>query len=142
MKGSKYVLEFDAWSQWPRYIEVKVAQTNTPYLSYSGVYYPSLGQNPTHYRYPFVMREISDPGASIFFGLGGALAAVFLDNVSLFNVPPGDFDLDGKVTTRDLSLFATEWLKQQGTLASDLDGNGKVDFKDFAIFAENWSVNP
>ena len=66
-----------------------------------------------------------------------------LDNVSLFNAPPGDFNLEGCVNAEDLSILTGEWLEQQSGLTADLNGDGKVDFNNFALFGENWTgVSP
>jgi hypothetical protein len=85
------------------------------------------------------MEAASDFNASVMFNLGTSPFDVFLDNVSLFNVPPGDFNLDGKVDYQDLAVLAGDWLQKQPDLVTDLDGNGMVDLKDFAVFGENWN---
>lgn len=139
IQGKKYVFEFDAWSQAPRYIEAKIAQLASPYANYSGIGFASLTPTPTHYRYEFTMQQASDSSANVMFNLGSSAFDVFLDNVSLFNVPEGDFNSDGKVGFKDLEIFSADWLKAQTGLIPDLDGNGKVDFKDFVIFGANWS---
>jgi hypothetical protein len=139
IQGKKYAFEFDAWSQSPRYIEAKVAQVVSPYANYSGSGFVFLNPAPTHVRYVFIMQQASDSNANVIFNLGSSAFDVFLDNISLFNVPEGDFDVDRKVDFKDLKVFSADWLKTQTGLASDLDGNGKVDFKDFAVFGANWS---
>jgi hypothetical protein len=138
-QGRKYVFEFDAWSQSPRYIEAKVAQSTSPFLNHSGIGVSFVTPTPTHYRYVFTMEAASDFNASVMFNLGTSPFDVFLDNVSLFNVPPGDFNLDGKVDYQDLAVLAGDWLQKQPDLVTDLDGNGMVDLKDFAVFGENWN---
>jgi hypothetical protein len=77
--------------------------------------------------------------ARLMFNVGAVLGDIYLDNVSVFEVPPGDLNLDGRVDLLDLQLFSRDWLKQQSGLNGDLDGNGKVDFNDFGILGENWS---
>jgi arylsulfotransferase ASST/concanavalin A-like lectin/glucanase superfamily protein/carbohydrate binding protein with CBM4/9 domain/dockerin type I repeat protein len=139
--GKKYVFEFDAWAAQSRYIQAKVAQDAAPNLNYSGTTSTFLTPVRTHYRYVFTMNAPTDFNASVFFNLGGAAADVYLDNVSLFNSPPGDINLDGRVDFLDLQLLTRDWLKQQSGLSTDLDGNGKVDFFDFGILGENWSGN-
>ena len=138
-KGRKYVFEFDAWSTAPRYIEAKVAQDASPNLLYGGTTTAGLTPAHNHYRYVFTMGANSDLNASIFFNFGSASAGVFIDNVSLFNAPTGDLNLDGRVDLLDLKTLSADWLKQQAGLSTDLDGSGKVDFKDFGILGENWS---
>ena len=85
------------------------------------------------------MTAATDLNASLVFNLGLSSYGVYLDNVSLFNPPPGDLNLDGQVDYLDLQLLTKDWLKQQSGLNSDLDGNGRVDFGDFQILGANWS---
>ena len=141
--SKKYVFEFDAWtSGGARTIEAKM-QNSSGSLNYSGTKTPSLSPTTNHFRYIFTMQAASDFNSQIVFNLGGtSTKPVYLDNISLFNAPPGDFNLDGRVDLYDLSVMTTDWLKQQTNLIPDLDINGKVDFKDFGILGENWSGSP
>ena len=139
LQGKKYVLEFDAWSQGPRYIEAEVGQAVSPYANYSGSWNPYLTPIPTHFRKEFTMLEASDSNASVMFNLGTSWFDVYLDNVSLFNPLPGDFNLDHLVNAEDLSILTGEWLEQRGGLTADLNGDGKVDFEDFALFSQAWT---
>ncbi len=127
IQGKKYVLEFDAWSDQTRYIDVKLAQSVSPFTDYSKITSPFLTPTPTHFRYVFTMLQASD------------FADVFLDNILLFNPQVGDFNMDRRVDYLDLGTLGTNWLKQQAGLPADFDGNNKVDFYDFGIFGENWS---
>jgi hypothetical protein len=138
IQGNKYVLQFDAWSSVRRAMETRVGQDQSPWTSYM-VASPSLTTTTQHFAYPFLMQSTTDLNARLMFNLGGALGDIYLDNVSLFNAPTGDLNLDGRVDLLDLQLFTRDWLKQQSGLSGDLDGNGKVDFKDFGILGENWS---
>jgi hypothetical protein len=143
--GNKYVFEFDAWisSGAQRAIEVKL-QNSSASLNYSGTMTPTLSPTTTHFRSVFTMQAASDFSAQVVFnmGVGTSLRSVYLDNISLFNPPPGDFNMDGRVDLLDLAVMTGEWLKQQTNSVSDLDGNGRVDFKDLGILGENWSGNP
>jgi len=139
VQGRKYVFQFDAWASTPRYIQAMVAQDGPPNLDYSGASSPYLTPIPSHFRYVFTMNAATDFDADVLFNLGSSSADVFLDNVSLFNPPPGDINLDGRVDLLDLQLLTQDWMKQQSGLSTDLDGSGKVDFKDFGILGENWS---
>lgn len=139
IKGKKYVFEFDAWATGTRYIQAMVAQDASPNLNYSGTTSTYLTPAHTHYRYVFTMNAATDFSASIFFNVGSATAGVYVDNVSLFNAPPGDINADGRVDLSDLKLLSGDWLKQQSGLSTDLDGNGKIDFNDFSTLGENWS---
>jgi hypothetical protein len=140
VQSKKYVFEFDAWSAAPRYIEAKVAQDATPNQNYSGIASTYLTPVHNHYRYVFTMNAATDLNASVFFNVGGSSAGVYVDNVSLFNPPVGDFNQDGRVDLLDLKLLTTDWLKQQTGLNTDLDGSGRVDLNDFGIFGENWTT--
>jgi hypothetical protein len=139
IESNKYVLEFDAWSSQPRYVEVKLGSSLSPFTDYSLITPPFLTPNPTHYRYVITMLQPSDFSAAVVFDLGGSNVAVYLANVSLFNPPLGDLNLDGRVDLVDLSAFAGSWLKQQPGLPADLNGDGKVDFGDFSTFGQNWT---
>jgi hypothetical protein len=139
IQGNKYVFEFDAWAQAPRYIEAKVAQTASPNASYSGTWFPALTPVPTRFRKVFTMQAASDSNASVMFNLGTSGFDVYLDNVSLFSLAPGDLNQDGCVDYQDLQLMTTDWLKSQSGLSSDLDGDGQVDFADFRILGNYWT---
>ncbi len=138
--GKKYVLQFDAWASVRRAIEVRLGQDQSPFTTYR-VFTPTLPTALQHFAYPFVMANSTDLNARLMFNMGGALGDIYLDNVVLFNSPPGDINSDGRVDLLDLKLFTNDWLKQQSGLGSDLDGSGKVDFNDFGILGENWSGN-
>jgi len=139
IQGRQYVLQFDAWSSSARYIQAIVAQSASPNQNYSGNPSSYLTPLRNHFRYVFTMGATSDFNASLFFDLGGSGSDVYLTNVSLFNPPVGDLNLDGRVDLLDLQILTGQWLKQQSGLSADLDGNGKVDFGDFSIMGENWS---
>jgi hypothetical protein len=138
VQGKTYVLQFDAWASATRYIDVKLAQSISPFTDYSRISSPLLTPIRTHYRYVFTMLQTSDFSANLIFNLGASGAGVYLANVSLFNPPVGDLTLDGKVDFLDLGSFGGSWLKRQAGLPADLDGSGQVDFKDFGILGENW----
>ena len=70
--------------------------------------------------------------------MGTSAYDVYLDNVSLMAVIPGDFDFDGCVEFVDLAVLVGAWLEDESGLGENLDGSGRVDIKDFAIFGENW----
>jgi hypothetical protein len=138
VQGSQYVLEFDAWAAAPRMMEARLLMNQAPSTAYK-IASPSLTPVKGHFSYPFVMQNATDLNALLTFNLGASSIDVFLDNVSLFQVAPGDFNLDGRVDFLDLKLLTDDWLKPPSGLGTDLDGNGKIDFNDFGIFGENWS---
>ncbi|MHC4693953.1 MAG: aryl-sulfate sulfotransferase, partial [Planctomycetota bacterium] len=138
VRGKQYVFEFDAWSDLPRFIEAKVGQDESPWTNYSKIGYSSVTPNPTHFSYPFTMEDSSDYNARVVFNAGTSNVDVYIDNVSLINVLPGDFDLDNCVKFDDLDVLTSEWLKEESGLIADLQENGRIDFNDFAIFAESF----
>jgi hypothetical protein len=86
------------------------------------------------------MKQASDFSATLFFNLGTASGDVYIDNVNLYQVPPGDLNLDGHVDFLDLNIFTGNWLKAGTGLAGDLNGDGKVDFNDFGILGQDWTL--
>jgi hypothetical protein len=138
VRGKRYVFEFDAWSDLPRLIEAKVGQDESPWTNYSKIGYSSVTPIPTRFRYPFTMQDSSDYNARVVFNTGTSNIDVYIDNVSLVNVLPGDFDYDGCTRFDDLAVLTGVWLEEGSGLIADLQGNGKVDFNDFAIFADSF----
>jgi hypothetical protein len=138
LQGREYVLQFDAWSPQPRAIEVRLGQDQSPWTAYK-VVSPFLTPVRQRFKYPFVMTSANDLNARLSFNLGTSLIDVYLDDVALFMVAPGDFNRDGRVDYLDLDILTAEWLKEGGALTSDLNGDGKVDFEDFEIFGQNWT---
>jgi hypothetical protein len=138
VNGKKYVFEFDAWSDLPRIIEAKVGQDESPWTNYSKIGYSTVTPNPTHFSYPFTMQDSSDYNARVVFNTGTSNIDVYIDNVSLITVLPGDFDCDGCIQFDDLDVLTREWLDERSGLMADLQENGKVDFNDFAIFANSF----
>ncbi|MBN2375409.1 MAG: right-handed parallel beta-helix repeat-containing protein [Sedimentisphaerales bacterium] len=51
---------------------------------------------------------------------------------------PSDFDTDGVVDIRDLSILCEEWLSEGNDLRSDLYEDGIINLKDFALLADDW----
>jgi hypothetical protein len=138
LRGKQYLLEFDAWAAARRPIEVRLGQNQSPWASYK-IVSPSLTTATQHFSYPFVMQDTSDFDTRLIFNLGASAIDVYLDNVSLFRVAPGDFNRDRYVDFSDLAVFTSQWLQQGGGLATDLDRDGKVDFKDFGVLGADWS---
>jgi hypothetical protein len=137
--GKQYVLEFDAWSSQTRYIDVELTQSVFPFNEYSAIASPFLTPNRKHFQYLISMQQPSDFSANLLFNLGGSSGDVYLNNIILFSPAAGDLNQDGRVDFLDLSIFVSNWLKQQAGLPADLDGDGKVDFNDFNILGQNWS---
>jgi hypothetical protein len=138
IQGSQYVLAFDAWAAKPRSMEVRVLMNQSPSTSYT-VATPALTVLKQHFAYPFFMQNETDLNARLAFDLGAYSGDVYLDNISLFEVCPGDCNLDGRVDLLDLKLLIQDWLKQPGSLGTDLNSDGIVNFSDFSSFGEYWS---
>jgi hypothetical protein len=84
------------------------------------------------------MQDSSDYNARVVFNTGTSNIDVYIDNVSLINVLPGDFDYNGCTRFDDLAVFIGVWLEEGSGLIADLQENSKVDFNDFAIFADSF----
>jgi Dockerin type I domain len=141
LESKKYVVQFDAWASLPRGIEVRLGQDASPFASYA-VFSPTLTPLQHRFAYTFVMQSPTDLNARLMFNLGGAPGNVYLDNISVFNPPVGDLNLDGRVDLLDLQIFTRDWLKQQGGLSTDFNADGKVDFRDFGALGASWSGGP
>ena len=137
VQGMEYVLEFDAWSSAPRTMEVRVRMDASPGTSYY-VTTPALTPVQKHFTNTFTMQSASDANARLMFNLGVSAPDVYLDNISLVLIAPGDFDRDRCIGFDDLKVFCDQWLQQGTGLSADLNGDSKVDFTDFSILGENW----
>ncbi|HSU57268.1 MAG TPA: aryl-sulfate sulfotransferase [Candidatus Dormibacteraeota bacterium] len=138
VQGSQYVLEFDAWANATRSMEVRLALNQPPFTAYK-IVSPSLTPAVQHFSYPFVMTNATDLNARLAFNLGASTRDVYLDNIAVWMVAPGDFNRDRHIGFSDLSTFVNQWLQQGSGLTSDLDTNATVDFKDFKMLGDNWA---
>jgi hypothetical protein len=138
IQWKQYVLEFDAWADAPRYLEARLLMNQSPSSTYK-VVTPSLTPTKQHFSYPFTMSFATDLNTRLAFNLGASAMDVYLDNISVYSVAPGDFNRDKTVNFNDLSVFASQWLKQITGSTADLNTDGKVDFQDFQKVGENWS---
>ena len=138
--GSTYVLQFDASSSIPNYIQAEVIQSSAPFANHSDFPTSFLTPNPAHFTYTFKMSDPSDPTADLAFNMGGTMGEIYLANISLFSPAQGDFNTDGRVDLLDLRVFSAGWLKQRTNSPADLDGSGIVDFRDFSLFGANWGT--
>jgi endoglucanase len=138
VQGSQYVLEFDAWASAKRSIEARLGQAQTSGTSYE-IASPSLTTTKQHFTYPFVMQNTTDLNARLMFNAGASTNDLYIDNVSVWMVAPGDFNRDRYVGFNDLSTFVGQWLRQGSGLTPDLNGDASVDFNDFKVLGDNWS---
>ncbi|MBN2001173.1 aryl-sulfate sulfotransferase [candidate division KSB1 bacterium] len=79
IKGKSYLLEFDAWAEKNRVINVVIEN----YRNYSKLGLTSLSTRNQHFSYSFVMNEETDLNAQLIFYLGNSNDDVYLDNISL-----------------------------------------------------------
>lgn len=61
VNGAGYVLEFEAWADSPRLIEIKIIRNIGPWTNYSQTSDVYLTEEPKLYSYLFTMEEVSDP---------------------------------------------------------------------------------
>ena len=88
----------------PASMEVRLGQALTSGTSYK-IASPSLTPTKQHFTYPFIMQNTTDLNAR-WCSTGGFTNDVYLDNVSVWMVAPGDFNRDRYVGFNDLSVFA------------------------------------
>ncbi len=138
IQSREYVLEFEAWSPQPRVIEARLGQDQSPFASYK-IASPSITPVVQHFAYPFVMTGANDLNARLTFNCGASPRGVYLDNVALWMVVPGDLNHDRRVDHADLAELTKQWLKTGSGLTADLTGDGKVSFEDLARMGENWT---
>lgn len=138
VQSNQYVLEFDAWSSASRSMEVRLGQDQSPWTAYK-ITTPSLTPANQHFSYAFVMANTTDLNARLMFNLGVSTKDVYLDNVSVWMLAPGDLNRDRYVGFNDLSVFLGQWLRQDPGLTPDLNGDGSVNFNDFKMLGDNWS---
>jgi hypothetical protein len=141
IQGRDYVLEYDAWADHPRLVDVNVFQGRSTGLNYSQLNPRTISPVPTRYRETFTVNEASDFAARLVFALGAAEGDVYLDNVSLrlAGYLPGDLNQDGCVNAQDLALLAAEWMQTGAGLLADVNGDRRVDFTDLDLMGHNWS---
>jgi len=83
IRGQKYLLEFDAWADETRVVEVFMGEDNPPYTDYSRLGYTALDPDSKEYSYSFVMNESTDLNARLQIGAGSSSDNIYLDKVSL-----------------------------------------------------------
>ena len=89
IQGRSYLLEFDAYADAGRIIELEVSKNESPWTNYSQMGYIWLTAQKTHHTHQFVMEESSEANARIEIDTGGSNQNVFIDNVSLKLIDSG-----------------------------------------------------
>jgi hypothetical protein len=134
--GQEYILGFDAWSDLlPRQIESHIYGNFT---NDSSPWVTTITPTRTHYQYSFTISK-TDFNAVLVFRTGASTSDVYMDDIVVFAVAPGDFDKDGTVKLNDFAVMASQWQMTGSGLTADLDGNDSVNIEDLFIFTGNWS---
>jgi beta-glucanase (GH16 family) len=81
--GKIYDVAFDARSDRPREIVVKVGKASQHWDNYSGDQVIEIGPTKDRYSFRFQMGHDTDPAARLDFNLGGVAQDVFIDNVTI-----------------------------------------------------------
>jgi hypothetical protein len=96
-EGNLYVLEFDAHASANRIFQAEVSMRDEPFQSYSKIGYILLTDQQQHFSYQFAMENPTDFTAGIVLSAGNSNDDVYIDNVSLKELPTG---IDGSGTTQ------------------------------------------
>lgn len=102
--GNKYRFEFDAYAEVNRAIEAYIMKEDPPYVNYGRINPSALQPFSRHFTYDFEMTDPVDMNATLVFNCGVLNGDVFLDNVSLKEIP--------NAVTDENALFETWRLNQ------------------------------
>lgn len=87
LQGRKYRFEFDAYAAQNRLIDAKVQRANSPWDNYGKIGPTYIRTEKHHYAYEFIMENNDDYQAEVVFNCGAETGDVFLDNISLMEIP-------------------------------------------------------
>ena len=87
LQGKTYRLEFDAWADAERTFEAEVRKNIDPFTNFSKIGLILLTPKKKHYSYQFIMKEPDETDARLCLNAGMSAADVYLDNISLIQVP-------------------------------------------------------
>ena len=93
------------------------------------------------YQYSFIMNDFTDLSARVVLNTGTSTDDVYVDDIVVFAVAPGDFDKDGTVKLNDFAVLASQWMQTGSGLTADLDEDDNVDMDDLLIFINHWSFS-
>jgi beta-glucanase (GH16 family) len=82
-RGKIYDVGFDARSDQPREIVVRVGKASQHWDNYSGDQVIEIGPEKDRYSFHFQMAQDTDPVARLDFNLGAVAQDVFIDNVTI-----------------------------------------------------------
>ena len=83
IQGQNYILEFDAWSDETRIVEVMVGKDISPFTNYSRNGYTAVSTDSEQYTYSFKMEQATDLNARLAINAGTSTENLYLDNISL-----------------------------------------------------------
>ncbi len=104
LEGTEYTLEFDAWADAPRFIEVKVGQSSDPWINYSRLGFTYVTSTPFHFRHTFEMQDPSDFNTRVEVNTGNSNVDVYIDNVTLVMEPQTGI-VKGQLPTEKYHLY-------------------------------------
>jgi len=154
-QGKSYEVKFDAYASAKRTLEANVEQDISPWTSYLPALESfNLTTTKTPYSYTFTMTNSTDSNGRVSFNAGASTIGLFLDNISIKEVPTPVplISLSGKTgseivlrlqnTHLNVEFFAT-----QGDAISinvlDLKGNKyrSVSFRSVGGASQSWSFD-
>jgi len=83
VQGKKYILEFDAYADIRRAMEVNLEKAISPFDNYSRIGFILIEETMKHYNFEFEMTDPSDFEAKLVFNCGREDADLHFDNISL-----------------------------------------------------------
>jgi len=81
--GQNYLLEFDAWADETRIVEVRLGEDQPPYTDYSRLGYTALNDVSKRFTYSFEMKESTDLNTRMQINAGSSAQNIYMDNLSL-----------------------------------------------------------
>ena len=105
VESRTYQLEFDAWAEHDRPLDIKIAKIYEPFTNYGKIGTFLLTRQKQHFSYQFKMKELSDYQAQLAFQCGGSSHDVYLDNITLRELETGAEE-NKHAVLQDYHLFA------------------------------------
>lgn len=104
IEGHDYRFEFDAYADESGIVEAKVERESDPWTNYGRIGLTRLTTRISHFEYDFTMEGPSDFSARVVFNAGGADRDVFVDNVSLKEMPQSTLNLNETPSRGEVAL--------------------------------------
>lgn len=83
IQDKEYIIQFNAWADEDRIIEVKVAKDNDSWTDYSGIGLSYITRLKKHFLYTFKMENPSDNNCRIEINCGSSNIDIYIDTISL-----------------------------------------------------------